>query len=84
MDELKKRIQATSEYGTVMEKAAALQMFKQKNFTKEQLEHMISLTLVEGGIMLSDIREIANDWERILKVNPPPLEKKAPYMDLDD
>lgn len=89
--------QALQTYRDHERKHYALKRLKEKNFTKDQLEHMISLTMTEGGLPLREIFALWDEWEKIIKLeqlqDEGPVEhlrrvleekKKAPYMDLDD
>lgn len=78
---------------TAEDKMKSLAIFQDKDFTKEQLEQMISLVLIEGLVPLPEIQAIADGWQKIIKLQElHPYEKtpsmdvgvKAPYMDLDD
>ncbi|HDR3524333.1 hypothetical protein ACTFSJ_27595 [Bacillus cereus group sp. MYBK12-2] len=44
------------------------EMFKGKEFTKENLVYLLSATLVNGGLSLDQIDGIVNDWSLIVEV----------------
>lgn len=65
------------------QKLAALALFQSKNFTKQQLEMMISLTLVEGGLSLDQIRGISDDWANIIRLNKEFHDQEHKHLESD-
>jgi hypothetical protein len=74
--------QLISQYADQKRKAEALQIIKEKDFSKEQLEMMISITLHEGGVLLPEIQRMVDDWENILRVYDGPG-KSEKYRQLE-
>jgi hypothetical protein len=50
-------------------KTEALRYFKDQQFTKEQLELMITQTLLEGGITLQEVKDLADEWKKIVRMS---------------